>query len=53
MLSLHPGWVQTDMGGPHATLTIEQSVAGLADVIERSGGGGYRFVDYTGKVLPF
>lgn len=53
VLSLHPGWVQTDMGGPNATLTVEQSVAGLADVIERAGGGGYRFVDYTGKILPF
>lgn len=53
VLSLHPGWVQTDMGGPHATLTVSQSVSGLADVIERAGGAGYRFVDYTGKVLPF
>lgn len=53
VLSLHPGWVRTDMGGPNATLTVEQSVAGLADVLERSGGGGYRFVDYTGKALPF
>lgn len=53
VLSLHPGWVQTDMGGPNATLTVEQSVTGLADVIERAGGGGYRFVDYTGKDLPF
>lgn len=52
VLSLHPGWVKTDMGGPAATLTVEESVAGLADVIERAGGGGYRFVDYTGKILP-
>ena len=53
VLSLHPGWVQTDMGGPNATLTVEQSVAGLADVIENAGSGGYRFVDYTGKILPY
>lgn len=53
VLSLHPGWVQTDMGGPNATLTVAQSVSGLADVIEGAGGAGYRFVDHTGKTLPF
>ena len=50
--SLHPGWVQTDMGGPHAKITVEGSAAGLADVIE-SAEGGYRFVDYSGDELPF
>jgi NAD(P)-dependent dehydrogenase (short-subunit alcohol dehydrogenase family) len=53
VLSLHPGWVQTDMGGPNAKLTVAESVGGLADVIEGAGGGGFRFVDYAGKDLPF
>ena len=53
VLSLHPGWVQTDMGGPGATLTVEQSVTGLVDVIESAGGACYRFLDYTGKALPY
>ena len=53
VLSLHPGWVQTDMGGPNAKLTVEESVTGMADVIEASGQGGYRFVDYSGEEIPF
>ena len=52
VLSLHPGWVQTDMGGPNAHITVEESAQGLADVIEKASGG-YAYVDYTGKTLPF
>lgn len=53
VLALHPGWVKTDMGGPNAQITVEESCAGLADVIENAGGGGFRFVNYQGEELPF
>ncbi|MDR7096876.1 SDR family oxidoreductase [Hydrogenophaga laconesensis] len=32
-VALDPGWVQTDMGGGSAPLTVEQSVAGLRRVL--------------------
>ena len=51
---LHPGWVQTDMGGPNAEITVEQSVAGMITHIERlrideSGS----FLNYKGEKLPW
>jgi len=32
-VALDPGWVQTDMGGGSAPLTVERSVAGLRQVL--------------------
>lgn len=54
VLSLHPGWVRTDMGGPHADIDVETSVTGLADVLAaQAGAGGHRFLDYQGNTLPW
>ena len=51
---LHPGWVQTDMGGPGATIDAPTSVRGMMSVIdgleiEQSGG----FTSYDGRELPW
>jgi NAD(P)-dependent dehydrogenase (short-subunit alcohol dehydrogenase family) len=53
VLSLHPGRVQTDMGGPGATLTVAESVQGLADLLEREHGPGHRFLAYNGGEIPW
>lgn len=54
LVLLHPGWVQTDMGGPDAQIPPEESVAGMRRVIERltprrSGA----FLDYRGDPVPW
>ncbi len=54
VLSLHPGWVATDMGGAGADLDVPTSVRGLADVIEaRRGKPGSAFLDYAGRELAW
>ena len=32
VISMHPGWVQTDMGGKHAAVTVPDSAAGILNV---------------------
>jgi len=54
LLSLHPGWVQTDMGGSAAPVTIEQSSQGLLEVIQQAAGeGGHHYLDYQGHALQW
>ena len=53
VLSLHPGWVQTDMGGPAAHLTVDESVAGLADVLEAEQPPAHCFLAYDGSEIPW
>jgi len=52
LLLIAPGWVQTDLGGPAAPLTIGQSIPGVADTIEaQAGQGGLQYLDYRGQAV--
>ena len=53
-LVMHPGWVQTDMGGKAAPLSVQDSARGILEVVEkatREDTG--RFFDYEGDELPW
>jgi NAD(P)-dependent dehydrogenase (short-subunit alcohol dehydrogenase family) len=53
-VALHPGWVRTDMGGPGATLSVEESVEGMLDVLDNlRGEDNGALLDWTGKRLPW
>jgi NAD(P)-dependent dehydrogenase (short-subunit alcohol dehydrogenase family) len=54
LILFHPGWVQTDMGGPNAQVTPAESVAGMRRILEaltseQSGA----FVDFRGEPIPW
>jgi NAD(P)-dependent dehydrogenase (short-subunit alcohol dehydrogenase family) len=54
VLSFHPGWVETDMGGKGADLDVATSVKGIVDVIEEHRNApGSAFVDYSGATLAW
>lgn len=50
----HPGWVLTDMGGPNAMITVEQSVSGLRKVIgQLTPGDSGKFFNYDGVEIAW
>jgi NAD(P)-dependent dehydrogenase (short-subunit alcohol dehydrogenase family) len=54
LLLMAPGWVQTELGGPGARLTIGQSIPGVVDTIEaQAATGGLHYLDYQGQTIPW
>lgn len=54
MAVIHPGWVRTDMGGPNAAISVEESVGGMRRVIETlSIKDTGTFWNQAGKALPW
>jgi NAD(P)-dependent dehydrogenase (short-subunit alcohol dehydrogenase family) len=54
LLLIAPGWVQTDMGGPNARLTIDESIPNVVNTIEaHAGRAGLYYLDYLGNTVPW
>ena len=51
---INPGWVKTDMGGPDATLSPQQSVSAMRRLIEALGpNDSGKFYNYDGREYPW
>ena len=54
VLSMHPGWVKTDMGGEGADIDVDTSTRGLVDQVNAYvGKGGHHFINYRGETIPW
>ena len=54
VVALHPGWVQTDMGGPNALIDTKTSVKGMTETIDNlTSKNSGKFYNYDGSAIPW
>jgi NAD(P)-dependent dehydrogenase (short-subunit alcohol dehydrogenase family) len=53
-ISLHPGWVRTDMGGANAEISTSDSASGLKAILQSAGPAqSGQFLEFNGSSIPW
>ena len=54
LLLMAPGWAKTDLGGPDARLTIDESIPNLVTTVDaQRGHRGLQYLDYQGNTVAW
>lgn len=54
LVVMAPGWVRTELGGPDASLSIDDSIPSLVQVLlDKRGKAGLEYLDYLGRPVPW
>jgi len=54
LVLMAPGWIRTELGGPEAPFSIEETIPQLVDtLVAQQGTPGLRFIDRHGKTVPW
>ncbi len=54
VITLHPGWVKTDLGGPNAEISTDESVSGLKSILQSAGlAQSGQFIEFNGNSIPW
>lgn len=54
LVLLAPGWIRTDMGGPNAPFSLDETVPDIVNVLlAQQGKPGLRYLDRMGNVVPW
>jgi NAD(P)-dependent dehydrogenase (short-subunit alcohol dehydrogenase family) len=54
MVLMAPGWIRTELGGPNATFSVEETIPQVVDtLVAQQGTPGLRFIDRHGETVPW
>jgi NAD(P)-dependent dehydrogenase (short-subunit alcohol dehydrogenase family) len=54
LVLMAPGWIRTDLGGPDAPFSVEETIPKVVDVLlSQQGKPGLRYLDRDGRTVPW